>query len=150
MTPPATFTASGTRSPSSASFTDRATETPAFSCASSVDAPRCGVTTTFGSASSRRAGPPSTGGSVVKTSSPAPAMAPVVSASYSASSSIRPPRATLMTYAVGFISANCARPIMPVVSGVFGMCTVTKSLWRSTSSNDSSSTCSCCAREGVT
>ncbi len=46
------------------------------------------------------------------------------------------------------MSASCSAPIMPVVSGVFGMCTVTKSLWRSTSSNDRSSTCSCCARVG--
>jgi hypothetical protein len=80
MTPPATLTASGTRSPSSASFTERATEMPAFSCASSVDAPRCGVTTTFGSDSSGNAVPSSFGGSDVKTSRPAPAISPVVSA----------------------------------------------------------------------
>jgi hypothetical protein len=61
-----------------------------------------------------------------------------------------PPRATLITNAVGFIRASCSAPIMPVVSGVFGMWTVTKSLWRSTSSNESSSTCSCWARVGVT
>ena len=46
MAPPETLTASGTRSPPSASRTDLATATPAFSWASSVEAPRCGVTTT--------------------------------------------------------------------------------------------------------
>ena len=45
-TPPWTFTASGTNSPASASRTDLATSVPAFSCASAVLAPRCGVTTT--------------------------------------------------------------------------------------------------------
>jgi len=44
--PPCTLTASGTSSPASASRTERATAMPAFSCASSVEAPRCGVTTT--------------------------------------------------------------------------------------------------------
>ena len=39
MAPPWTLTASGTSSPASASRTDRATDTPAFSCASSVLAP---------------------------------------------------------------------------------------------------------------
>ena len=47
-TPPPTFTASGTNSPASASFTLSATSVPARSCASAVDAPRCGVTTTCG------------------------------------------------------------------------------------------------------
>ena len=68
MTPPATLTASGTSSPASARRTDFATETPAFSCASSVDAPRCGVTMTFGRASSGD----SRGGSETNTSRPAP------------------------------------------------------------------------------
>ena len=44
-----TFTAYGTNSPLSASRTISATVVPALSCASRVDAPRCGVTTTFGS-----------------------------------------------------------------------------------------------------
>ena len=52
-TPPAwTFTASGTNSPCSASRTERATAVPALSCASVVEAPRCGVTTVFGSPNS--------------------------------------------------------------------------------------------------
>ena len=52
MTPPWTLTASGTSSPLSASRTDLATAMPAFSCASSVDAPRCGVATTFSNSNS--------------------------------------------------------------------------------------------------
>ena len=123
MMPPATFTASGTSSPDSASRTDFATETPAFSCASSVDAPRCGVTITLSRA---RRGEP-VGGSFTKTSNPAPAMTPDVRARCSASSSINPPRATLMMNAVGFIIASCSSEIMPVVSGVFGMWMVMKS-----------------------
>ena len=76
MTPPATLTASGTRSPSRASLTERATETPAFSCASSVLAPRCGVTMTFGRSSRRAALESAFGGSLVNTSRPAPAISP--------------------------------------------------------------------------
>ena len=52
MTPPGTLTASGTSSPPSARRTDLATATPAFSWASSVEAPRCGVTTTVSSSNS--------------------------------------------------------------------------------------------------
>ena len=46
IAPPLTLTASGTSSPLKARRTDFATAIPAFSCASSVDAPRCGVETT--------------------------------------------------------------------------------------------------------
>jgi hypothetical protein len=52
---------------------------------------------TFGRWSSFAAGPSDAGGSLVNTSSPAPAITPVESAVYSASSSISPPRATLTT-----------------------------------------------------
>ena len=52
ITPPWTLTASGTSSPARASRTERATATPAFSWASSVDAPRWGVATTFSSSKS--------------------------------------------------------------------------------------------------
>ena len=76
MTPPCTFTASGTSSPASASRTDRATATPAFSCASSVLAPRCGVATT----DSRSNNGESVHGSVAKTSMPAAATRPSLSA----------------------------------------------------------------------
>ena len=43
-----TLTASGTKSPRSASRTDLATAVPALSCASAVEAPRCGVSTVLG------------------------------------------------------------------------------------------------------
>ena len=76
MTPPDTLTASGTSSPANASRTDRATETPARSWASAVEAPRCGVTTTWSSWNSGE----SVQGSVEKTSRPAPATRPSVSA----------------------------------------------------------------------
>ena len=72
------------------------------------------------------------------------------SASCSASSSMRPPRATLTTNAVGFILANCSAPIMPVVSGVFGMWIVMKSDCASSSSRLTGVTPSCCARAEVT
>src|SRR6218665_52501 len=157
ITPPATLTASGTSSPARASRTDFATDTPAFSWASSVDAPRRGVTTTFGSPTSphpppgsltntptappalswawavgapgwgvtttfgsRSSGDP-VGGSLTNTSRPAPEIVLLARAVYRASSSMRPPRATLTMNAVGFMSANWAVEIMPVVSGVFGM-----------------------------
>ena len=62
-------------------------------------------------------------------------MTPAFSASYSASSSIRPPRATLTMKAVGFIWASCSVLIMPVVSGVFGMWIEMKSDRSSSSSS---------------
>ena len=69
-TPPAcTFTASGTNSPCSASLTLRATASPALSCASAVEAPRCGVATTLSKANSGDA----VHGSLTNTSMPAPA-----------------------------------------------------------------------------
>ena len=46
IAPPLTLTASGTSSPASAFRTETATAIPARSCASSVDAPKCGVATT--------------------------------------------------------------------------------------------------------
>src|SRR6218665_2801819 len=80
ITPPATLTASGTSSPARASRTDFATDTPAFSGASLVDAPRWGVTTTFGSPSS---GDP-VGGSLTNTSRPAPEIVLLARAVYRA------------------------------------------------------------------
>ena len=96
--------------------------TPARSCASSVDAARCGVTTTSSSASS---GP--SYGSVEKTSSAAPASLPDASASASASSSISAPRAALTIRAPSFIFAIDSRLIIPRVSSVRGECRVRKS-----------------------
>ena len=72
-TPPPTLTASGTNSPASANFTLSATSVPARSCASAVDAPRCGVTTTCGRSNSGL----SVFGSVAKTSMPAARTCPL-------------------------------------------------------------------------
>jgi hypothetical protein len=64
---------------------------PALSCASTVDAPRCGVTMTLSNSNSGE----SVHGSVAKTSMPAPATWPLLMACASACSSTRPPRAAL-------------------------------------------------------
>ena len=69
----ARLTANGTNSPRSASTTCSAIVWPALSCASTVDAPRCGVTTTVSSSNSGD----SVVGSAANTSSAAPAMLPV-------------------------------------------------------------------------
>ena len=76
------LTAFVTSPPSSAAATCSATITPARSCASPVEAARCGVTTTL---SSSRSGPEY--GSLEKTSRAAPATLPERSAASSASSS---------------------------------------------------------------
>ena len=67
-----TLTANGTNSPASASWTMSAMVSPALSCASRVEAPRCGVTTTCSSSNSGD----SVVGSVANTSSAAPAITP--------------------------------------------------------------------------
>ena len=92
---------------------------PAFSWASSVEAPRCGVATTFSSSKSGQ----SVHGSLAKTSRPAAAIRPSFSASYSAASSTMPPRAALTRTSVGLALASCSAPIRPTVSGVLGRCT---------------------------
>ncbi len=146
MMPPATFTASGTSSPPRASRTDLATETPAFSCASSVDAPRCGVSTML----SRPSRGEPVGGSLTNTSRPAPPMRPDVRAAKSASSSMMPPRLAFTMRRLGFAIANWSVLMSPVVSGVFGMWMVMKSAAFISSSRLSIVTPSCCARAGVT
>ena len=97
------LTALVTTPPVSAALTCSAVTTPARSCASAVDAPRCGVTTT----SSR----PNSGCSVIgsdgNTSSAAPATLPDSSAaSSSASRSISSPRAQLTIRTPSFIAAK--------------------------------------------
>ena len=123
------LTAFETSSPSSAAATCWATITPARSCASSVDAARCGVTTTLSSSSS---GPEY--GSAEKTSSAAPATWPERSASSSASSSTSSPRAALTMRTPGFMRANASASTEPRVSGVSGRWRVTKSASARTSS----------------
>ena len=98
-----TFTASGTNSPRSASCTDRATSVPALSCASSVDAPRCGVTTTL-----RQLDSGLWSWRLVDVDVDARRRRPVPArtASASACSSIRPPRAALTISTPGLVSAS--------------------------------------------
>ncbi len=78
--------------------------------------PRCGDTTTPGSAKRGE----SVHGSLANTSSPAPATMPSRMASASASSSTMPPRAVLMMRIPGLALARRSRPNSPMVSGVFG------------------------------
>ena len=61
-----------------------------------------------------------------------------------------PPRATLTMNADCLIAASWSSEIIPVVSGVFGMWMVTKSLVARSSSRVRSVTPSCCARALVT
>ena len=130
MTPPETLTASGTISPPSARRTDLATAMPAFSWASSVEAPRCGVTTTCSNANSGE----SVQGSLTKTSIPAPATRPSRMASARATSSTIPPRAALTMWTVGLTLLKASTPMRPSVSLVLGRCTVMKSASGSSSS----------------
>ena len=66
-------------------------------------------------------------GSVANTSRAAPPMRPSRMASARASSSITPPRDTLMIRRVGLARASSSLPTMPSVSGVFTTCRVRKS-----------------------
>ena len=111
--------------------------------ASTVIPAVCGLATTLSSDSSGCCG---SGGSSWNTSMPAPAIVPLTSASYSAASSCTGPRAVVMKNAVGFIRANCSRPMRPSVSGVSGQFRCTKS---ERSSSSSSSTFVAPARRGL-
>ena len=94
---------------------------PTRSCASDVDAPRCGVSTTLGAA---RSGLSEAIGSTEYTSTAAPARWPECSASARAASSTIPPRATLRTIAPGFVASSWALPMSPRVCDVSGVWTV--------------------------
>ena len=131
MKPLETLTASGTSSPPRARRTDLATAMPAFSWASSVDAPRCGVTTTDSCSKSGD----SVVGSVAKTSMPAPATRPSAMARARAASSTMPPRAALTMRTDGLTFDSASSPMRPMVSGVFGRWIVMKSDWASSSSS---------------
>ena len=144
--PPCTFTASGTNSPARASLTDRATWVPAFSWASAVLAPRCGVATTAGISSS---GLP-VAGSAANTSMAAPATRPSRKASASACSSTMPPRAAFTMRTPGLTRCSSFSPSRPIVSAFFGRCTVMKSASPSSSSRLASRTPSWAARAGGT
>ena len=114
--PASRLTANGTNSPFSASCTMSATTSPARSCASRVLAPKWGVATTLLSANRGE----SVVGSLTKTSSAAPAMVPLRSASARWSSFTIPPRATLTMRSDGFARFNISASIIPLVSFVFG------------------------------
>jgi hypothetical protein len=75
-----------------------------------------------------RPGLPERGGSTESTSNPAPPMRPARSASASACSSTRPPRAVLISRQFGFIRASSAAPIRIAVPAVSGTCSEMTSL----------------------
>ncbi len=81
----------------------------------------CGVATTCGSLASDQ----SFGGSVPKTSRPAPATMPASIARASAASSIRSPLAVLISRRPGLHLAKRSSLNMCRVCGVLGMCRVT-------------------------
>ena len=114
--PASRLTANGTKSPFNASCTMSATTSPARSCASRVLAPKWGVATTLLNANNGE----SVVGSLTNTSSAAPAIVPLRSASARSSSFTIPPRATLTIRSDGFARFIISVLIMPLVSFVFG------------------------------
>jgi len=86
-----------------------ATSTPTASCASAVDAPRCGVSVTLGNFLSSLA---AARGSSSYTSSPAAATCPLLSAATSADSLMMPPRAQLKIRTPRLHFARAASSIM--------------------------------------
>ncbi len=118
-----TLTALGANWPLSARATCSATWVPARSWASLVEAPRCGVVTTW-SYLMRRS---SVVGSTGHTSIAAAATLPESSARASASSSMMPPRATLITRTPSFMAAKASSEMKPSVWAFLGRWTVMKS-----------------------
>mmetsp|Transcript_20290 Transcript_20290/g.61861 ORF Transcript_20290/g.61861 Transcript_20290/m.61861 type:complete len:477 (+) Transcript_20290:705-2135(+) len=94
-------------------------------CASSVEAPRCGVATSLGCSISAHSC--SAGGSDSNTSTAAPATWPDCSAASRSASLMMPPRAQLMMRTPGFIVAIDVLLIMSFVSSSSGTWTVRKS-----------------------
>ncbi len=115
------FTALRTRPSRRKSRTVAAVSRPTSSCASSVDAAMWGVATTWGSFASVQ----SLGGSVLKTSRPAPPTMPASIARCSAASSISSPRAVLIRRIPGLHVANRSSLNRCLVCGVDGMWSVT-------------------------
>mmetsp|Transcript_16465 Transcript_16465/g.46423 ORF Transcript_16465/g.46423 Transcript_16465/m.46423 type:complete len:213 (+) Transcript_16465:613-1251(+) len=130
-------------SPRSEVSTASATSMATPSCASTVEAPRCGVSTTLSSA---KRGLSAGGGSTLNTSRAAPAMVPSAKASARSASLMTPPRATLMIRAEGFILAKASRLNMFSVEGVKGMCSEKKSAVARASSKPTSSAPTALAR----
>ena len=130
---------------SSTARIDCAISIPTLSCASAVDAPRCGVRTRF---CALRNGESGGSGSISKTSSAAPATCPSCNALASASSSTKPPRAQLMMRTPRFAFCKRAPSRTWCVSAVSGVCSEMKSALVSKSSRSStSSTCRPRARD---
>ena len=90
----------------------------------------CGVSTTFGTVSSAGW----TEGSPSNTSRPAAAIWPAFRACARAASSTIPPRAMLISVAVGCICASSAAPMVWWFSAVYGSTSTTWSAVRSSSS----------------
>ena len=131
---------------SSTARIDWAISIPTLSCASAVDAPRCGVRTILGAP---RKGESAGSGSISKTSSAAPATRRSRNACASTASSTRPPRAQLMMRTPRFVFLSRAASRMWRVSAVSGVCSEMKSaLVSKSSSSSTSSTCKLRARVG--
>mmetsp|Transcript_4926 Transcript_4926/g.14757 ORF Transcript_4926/g.14757 Transcript_4926/m.14757 type:complete len:220 (-) Transcript_4926:777-1436(-) len=127
----------GAGSPLRAVTTASATSTATPSWASTVDAPKWGVSTTFGLPIK---GLSAGGGSTAKTSRAAPAISLLSKASAKALSSITPPLATLITTALGFMFLKTSALNILSVEGVRGMCREKKSPLATASSKSTSST----------
>ena len=116
-----------------------------MTCASVVDAPKCGVET--------KPGVPNSGdevaGSVWNTSSAAPAMWPESSPALSAASSISPPRAQLTIRTPFLVLARFSADRMLRVWSVNGVCSVMTSARASSWSSSTFSTPISTARSGV-
>ena len=119
---------------SSASAICAAMSRATLTCASDVEAPRCGVQMTFGCASS--AADEAGGGSALKTSSAAPATLPSLSATSRSASFTTPPRATLTMRTPRLHLASVAAQMRLVVSAVLGTCIVMKSALAKSSSSE--------------
>ncbi len=107
-----------------------------FSCASVDDAPRWGTPRKFSCWNKGDA----SGGSLLNTSSAAPASCPDCSAPSSAASSTMPPRAQLMRYEPFFIFASVSALKRLRVPSVSGTCSVTMSDFVMISSSETSLT----------
>ena len=115
-----------------------------LTCASLVDAPRCGVEMKFGVPNSGD----SLAGSCTNTSSAAPATWPLSSAAFNAASSISPPRAQLMIRTPFLVFARFSADRMLRVWSVRGVCSVMKSARASSWSSSTFSTPISIARSG--
>ena len=131
------FTAARGKPPRKTATICSATSVATLNCASSVEAPRCGVAITRSCASSCFKTSLSPTGSWLKTSRATPARRFSCSALSKASSSINPPRAQLISRAPGLSRCSSCVPISPRVPCgplVRDVCSVTKSACWSTSS----------------